>query len=141
MLKKTLVAGLLFLLYTPLSAFDLRSNMIQLGAELAEVQKSFIASDQKGAEDSIKRFAEHSQTLLGDKNNFARMLPVGKKHKASEAFMSAQIISHNVEIILNAIENKHNQSGIVRREEAQRAYTYIEHACFRCHNILRDEYK
>ncbi|EQB39561.1 hypothetical protein M947_06100 [Sulfurimonas hongkongensis] len=141
MLKKTLVGSLVFLLYTPLSAYDLRSNMLQLGAELAEVQKAFIASDQKGVEVSIKRFAEHSQALLGDRDNFSAMLPPDKKHKANEAVMSAQIINHNVEIILNAIENKHNQSGIVRREEAQRAYTYIEHACFRCHNIVRDEYK
>ena len=141
MLKKTLIGSLIFLLYTPLSAYDLRSNMLQLGAELAEVQKSFIASDQKGVEDSIKRFAQHSQDLLGDKDNFTAMLPANKKHKAREAVMSAQIISHNVQIILDAIENKRNQSGIVRREEAQRAYTYIEHACFRCHNIVRDEYK
>ncbi|MDD2448914.1 MAG: hypothetical protein PHS42_02275 [Sulfurimonas sp.] len=141
MLKKTLVGSLIFLLYSPLSAYDLRSNMLQLGAELAEVQRSFIASDQQGVEDSIKRFAEHSQALLGDKDIFAKMLPAGKKRKAHEAEMSAKIISHNVQIILDAIDNKHNQSGIVRREEAQRAYTYIEHACFRCHNLLRDEYK
>lgn len=140
MLKKTLIGSLVFLLYTPLSAYDLKSNMKKLGEELAEVQKSFIASDKEGVRESLLRFAEHSQALLGDKDNFAKMLPVGKKRKASEAEMSAQIINHNVQIILDSIDNKHNQSGIVRREEAQRAYTYIEHACFRCHNIVRDEY-
>ncbi len=140
MLKKTLLGSLVFLLYAPLSAYDLRSNMLQLGEELAEVQRSFIASDKQGVKESITRFAKHSQVLLGDKDNFAKMLPVGKKRKAHEAEMSAQIIKHNVQIILDAIDNKHNQSGIVRREEAQRAYTYIEHACFRCHNIVRDEY-
>jgi len=31
-----------------------------------------------------------------------------------------------------------HKSGITRREESQRAFTYIEHACFRCHNIVRD---
>jgi hypothetical protein len=141
MLKKTAaVSSLLILLFTPLNAYDLKSNMVQLGAELAEVQKSFIASDQKGVEVSIKRFSQHAQDLLGNKENFSAMLPKDKKHKANEAVMSAQIISHNVQIILDAIENKYNQSGIVRREESQRAYTYIEHACFRCHNIVRDKY-
>lgn len=140
MLKKTVVGSLIILLFTSLNAYDLKTNMLQLGVELAEVQKSFIASDQKGVEDSIKRFSEHAQDLLGNKENFSAMLPENKKHKANEAVMSAQIISHNVRIILDAIENKYNQSGIVRREESQRAYTYIEHACFRCHNIVRDKY-
>lgn len=140
MLKKTVVGSLIILLFTSLNAYDLKTNMLQLGVELAEVQKSFIASDQKGVEDSIKRFSEHAQDLLGNKENFSAMLPENKKYKANEAVMSAQIISHNVRIILDAIENKYNQSGIVRREESQRAYTYIEHACFRCHNIVRDKY-
>ncbi|MBE0514502.1 hypothetical protein [Sulfurimonas sp.] len=140
MLKKTVVGSLIILLFTSLNAYDLKTNMLQLGVELAEVQKSFIASDQKGVEDSIKRFSQHAHDLLGNKENFSAMLPENKKHKANEAVMSAQIISHNVQIILDAIENKYNQSGIVRREESQRAYTYIEHACFRCHNIVRDKY-
>ncbi|MDT8337754.1 MAG: hypothetical protein RQ763_01005 [Sulfurimonas sp.] len=140
MLKKTVVGSLIILLFTSLNAYDLKTNMLQLGVELAEVQKSFIASDQKGVEDSIKRFSQHAHDLLGNKENFSAMLPENKKHKANEAVMSAQIISHNVQIILDAIENKHNQSGLVRREESQRAYTYIEHACFRCHNIVRDKY-
>lgn len=140
MIKKIAAGSLLVLLFSPLSAYDLKSNMVQLGAELAEVQKSFMASDQKSVEDSIKRFSQHARDLLGNKENFSAMLPKNKQHKANEAVMSAQIISHNVQIILDAIENKHNQSGLIRREEAQRAYTYIEHACFRCHNIVRDEY-
>ncbi|OIP53193.1 MAG: hypothetical protein AUK54_09535 [Helicobacteraceae bacterium CG2_30_36_10] len=140
MLKKMVVMSLPILLFTQLSAYDLKSNMIQLGAELAQIQKSFIASDQEGVEDSIKNFSKHAQELLGNKDSFSAMLPKDKRYKASEAVMSAQIISHNVKIILDAIENKNNQSGIVRREESQRAYTYIEHACFRCHNIVRDEY-
>lgn len=138
---KTLAALTLTTLFgSSLMAYDLKSNMLLLNAELSEVQRAFISSDQKGVEDSIKRFATHAQDLLGSKEKFAAMLPEKKKNKAGEAVMSAQIISHNVQIILDAIENKHNQSGQVRREEAQRAYTYIEHACFRCHNLVRDEY-
>ena len=140
MSKKTVAIGLIALLFTSLSAYDLKSNMLLLNAELSEVQRAFISSDQEGVQKSIKRFAEHAQDLLGNKEKFSTMLPANKKHKANEAVMSAQIISHNVQIILDAIENKRNQSGIVRREEAQRAYTYIEHACFRCHNLVRDEY-
>lgn len=142
MLKKIIKTGLLTLILSSASlwAYDLKSNMLLLNAELSEVQRAFISSNQDGVQDSIKRFAQHAQELLGNKEKFAQMLPADKKHKANEAVMSAQIISYNVQIILDAIENKHNQSGQVRREEAQRAYTYIEHACFRCHNIVRDKY-
>ena len=140
MSKKTVIIGLIALAFTSLSAYDLKSNMLLLNAELSEVQRAFISSDQDGVQNSIKRFAKHAQELLGNKEKFAAMLPKGKKHKANEAVMSAQIISHNVRIILDAINNKYNQSGKVRREESQRAYTYIEHACFRCHNIVRDKY-
>jgi cytochrome c556 len=140
MTKSIIAVGLATLLSSSLSAYDLKSNMLLLNAELSEVQRAFIASDQSGVEQSVKRFAQHAQDLLGNKEKFSAMLPEKKKNKANEAVMSAQIISHNVQIILDAIENKYNQSGQVRREEAQRAYTYIEHACFRCHNIVRDEY-
>jgi len=140
MSKNIVVIGLVALLFSSLSAYNLKSNMLLLNAELSEVQRAFIASDQDGVEQSIKRFDKHAQELLGNKEKFSAMLPEKKKNKANEAVMSAQIISHNVQIILDAIDNKYNQSGQVRREEAQRAYTYIEHACFRCHNIVRDEY-
>jgi len=141
MMKKVLVTGMvtLALSITSLSAYDLKSNMLLLNAELREVQNGFISSDKEGVEDSIKRFAKHANELLGNKKKFEEMLPRNKKHKSNEAVMSAQIIAHNVKIILDAVSNKYNQSGKVRREESQRAYTYIEHACFRCHNIVRDE--
>lgn len=140
MSKKAVILSLISLLFTSLSAYDLKSNMLLLNAELGEVQRAFISSNQEGVQSSIKRFAEHAQELLGNKEKFSAMLPKDKKYKANEAVMSAQIISHNVQIILDAVDNKHNQSGQIRREEAQRAYTYIEHACFRCHNIVRDNY-
>ncbi|MEN4046429.1 hypothetical protein [Sulfurimonas sp. NWX367] len=124
---------------TSASAYNLKSNMILLNTELREVQQGFITSDKEGIKVSIERFAKHANDLLADKEKFEEMLPENKKHKANEAIMSAQIIAHNVQIILDAIANKYNQSGKLRREESQRAYTYIEHACFRCHNIVRDE--
>ncbi|MDX9813873.1 MAG: hypothetical protein WC144_01260 [Sulfurimonas sp.] len=123
-----------------LSAYDLKENMQMLNAELLEVQQGFIISDPDMVDRAIKKFSKHAQDLLGDKDKFAQMLPANKKHRANEAVMSAQIINHNVNIILEAIENKANQSGIARREESQRAFTYIEHACFRCHNLVRDRY-
>lgn len=140
MSKKAVILSLISLLFTSLSAYDLKSNMLLLNAELGEVQRAFISSNQEAVQSSIKRFAEHAQELLGNKEKFSAMLTKDKKHKANEAVMSAQIISHNVQIILDAVDNKHNQSGQIRREEAQRAYTYIEHACFRCHNLVRDNY-
>jgi len=138
--KKSILISFITLVLslTSLSAYDLKSNMLLLNANLSEVQRNFITSDMKGVEESIKRFSKHAQELLGNKEKFASMLPKEKKSKANEAVMAAQIIDHNVEIILNEIENKFNHSGKRRREEAQRAYTYIEHACFRCHNIVRD---
>jgi len=124
---------------TSVSAYDLKSNMLLLNTQLREVQQGFITSDKEAIKVSIERFAKHANDLLGDKEKFGEMLPKNKKYKANEAVMSAQIIAHNVQIILDAIANKYNQSGKIRREESQRAYTYIEHACFRCHNIVRDE--
>lgn len=140
MRKKIAVMGFAAMLFTSAHAYDLRTNMLELNSNLSDVQRAFIASDQNEVERSIKLFAKHAQDLLGNRENFAAMLPDNKKHKANEAVMSAQIIRHNVEIILDAIENKRNESGLARREEAQRAYTYIEHACFRCHNLVRDQY-
>ncbi|EDZ61753.1 hypothetical protein SMGD1_0781 [Sulfurimonas gotlandica GD1] len=140
-MKKVLLTGVmsLALSVSSLSAYDLKSNMLLLNAELREVQQSFISSDKKGVKDSIQRFAKHANDLLGNQKKFEQMLPKDKQNKSNEAVMSAQIIAHNVQIILDAVENKYNQSGKLRREESQRAYTYIEHACFRCHNIVRDE--
>ena len=112
--------------------------MLLLNAELNEVQQGFITSNKEGVSDAIKRFAKDAKELLGNKEKIAAMLPKGKKHKANEALNSARIIAHNVQIIEDAIANKYNQSERVQREEAQRAYTYIEHACFNCHNIVRD---
>ena len=140
MLKKLLLTTFVtFSLSSSLSAYDLKSNMLLLEAELSEVQRTFITSDMKGVNESIQRFAKLSVELLGNKEKFKSMLPDSKKNKANEAVMAAQIIKHNVDIILAEIANKHNHSDTRRREEAQRAYTYIEHACFRCHNLVRDK--
>ena len=141
-MKKVFINGLVVMTLSSSSlfAYDLKTNMQLLNADLSSVRNGFIASDMNGVKNSIERFAKHAQDLLGNKDQFKEMLPKDKKHKANEAVMSAQIISHNVQIILDAISNKYNQSGKVRREESQRAYTYIEHACFRCHNIVRDKY-
>ena len=127
--------------FSSLNAYDLKSNMLLLEAELSEVQRNFITSDMKGVQESVTRFSKHATELLGNKEKFATMLPKEQKSKANEAVMAAQIIQHNVEIIMNEINNKYNHSDKRRREEAQRAYTYIEHACFRCHNIVRDNTK
>ena len=141
-MKKLIIATLVILGLSgsSLLAYDLKSNMQLLDADLRAVQNGFIMSDMNGVKTSIDRFAKHAQELLGNKAKFKEMLSKDQQHKANEAVMSAQIISHNVQIILDAIDNKYNQSGKVRREESQRAYTYIEHACFRCHNIVRDKY-
>jgi len=139
-MKKTILTGLVILglFTTSVSAYDLKVNMQLLGAEMAVLQQGFMNSDMQGVKEAVEKLAKHSEELLGNQEKFKEMLPKSKKNKANEAVMSAQIIAHNVEIIQNAIENKLNQSGITRREESQRAYTYIEHACFRCHNLVRD---
>ena len=139
-MKKIVLTGLITLGFfsTSVSAYDLKVNMQLLGAEMAVLQQGFINSDMQGVKAAVEKLAKHSQELLGNQKKFKEMLPKNKKNKASEAVMSAQIIAHNVQIIEDAIANKLNQSGLIRREESQRAYTYIEHACFRCHNIVRD---
>lgn len=140
MIKKILLTGLVTLGLTATSAlaYDLKTNMQLLGAEMAVLQHGFMNSDMQGVKAAVEKLSQHSEELLGNKEKFKEMLPKNKKHKASEAVMSAEIIAHNVQIIQDAIENKLNKSGLTRREESQRAYTYIEHACFRCHNIVRD---
>ena len=69
------------------------------------------------------------------------MLPKGKKNQVQEAIYAAEVISKNAQIIMDEIDNKNKHSGLQRRETSQRAYTEIEHACFRCHNIVRDKVK
>ena len=141
MLKKLILSTLaVFALSSSLSAYDLKSNMLLLEAELAEIQRTFIRSDMEGIQTALLRFDKHAQELFGNKEQFKAMLPREKKSKVSEAVMAASIIKHNVDIIMGEIKNIHKHSGARRREEAQRAYTYIEHACFRCHNIVRDNY-
>jgi len=141
-MSRILIPALLSLIlsFTSLSAYDLKSNMLLLDAELREVQRNFMISNREGVEESVNRFAKHAKELFGSKEKFKAMLPKNKQSKANEAVMAAQIIEHNVQIILDAINNKHKQHGRIRREESQRAYSYIEHACFRCHNLVRDDY-
>ncbi len=136
MIKKLLLIGLLGM--TSLSAYDLKTNMLLLNAELSEVQQGFISSNMEGVNSAIRRFKKDADELLGNKEKIKAMLPANKQAKANEATVAAQIIATNTQIIIDAIENKYNHSGKKRREDAQRAYTYIEHACFRCHNIVRD---
>ena len=140
MMKKILLTTLVTLGLTTswVSAYDLKINMQLLGAEMAVLQNGFMYSDMEGVRVAVEKLSKHSEELLGNKEKFKEMLPKSKQNKASEAAMSAQIIAHNVQIIQDAIENKLNKSSITRREESQRAFTYIEHACFRCHNIVRD---
>ena len=140
MMKNILLTSLVTLVLSgvSLSAYDLKVNMQLLNADLNIVKEGFMTSDKEGVGVAIERLAKHTEELLGNQEKFAKMLPEKKKGKAKEAKMSAQIIAHNIQIIRDAIANKFNQSETIRREEAQRAYTYIEHACFRCHNIVRD---
>jgi hypothetical protein len=142
MIKKKLLIASIVLAFSTTSLFatesTLKDDMLKLNSELREIQQGFISSDKDGLKVSIEKFAKHVEEFLGDEKRIKAMLPEKKKHKANEAIMSAQIIKHNVKIILDAIENKYKRTGIIRREESQRAYTYIEHACFRCHNIVRD---
>jgi len=139
-MKKILLTSLVALMVsgTSLHAYDLKVNMQLLNADLNIVKEGFMTSDKEGVGVAIERLAKHTEELLGNQEKFAKMLPEKKKGKAREAKMSAQIIAHNIQIIRDAIANKFHQSETIRREEAQRAYTYIEHACFRCHNIVRD---
>ena len=136
MIKKLLLVGALSI--ASLSAYDLKTNMLLLNAELSEVQQGFISSNMEGIDSAIRRFKKDADELLGNKDKIKSMLPANKKAKANEATVAAQIIATNTQIIIDAIENKYNHSGKKRREDAQRAYTYTEHACFRCHNIVRD---
>jgi len=139
MIKKLLLVGALSI--ASLSAYDLKTNMLLLNAELSEVQQGFISSNMEGIDSAIRRFKKDADELLGNKDKIKSMLPANKKAKANVATVAAQIIATNTQIIIDAIENKYNHSGKKRREDAQRAYTYIEHACFRCHNIVRDNTK
>ncbi|MFA6759517.1 MAG: hypothetical protein WCR69_00535 [Sulfuricurvum sp.] len=141
MLKKIVMATLLTLSSTAMAQeFNLKENMLQLNAEMLDVRNGFMISDPDLVKVSILKFQRHVLDLLGDKKTFEQMLPKAQKHKAGEAIMSANIINYNVEIILDTISNKKNQSGLTRREVSQRAYSYIEQACFRCHNLVRDKY-
>jgi len=140
MIKKALLTGFISLLITAssLHAYDLKTNMLLLNAELSEVQQGFISSNQEAVASAIKRFAKDADELLGNREKFREMLPENKKGKANEAVIAAQIIATNTQIIIDAIDNTYKHSDKRRREDAQRAYTYIEHACFRCHNVVRD---
>ncbi len=140
MIKNTIITGLLTLGLgvSSASAYDLKTNMLLLNAEFSEVQQGFISSNKEGVSSAIRRFATDAQELLGNKAKFADMLPEGKKHKAAEAVKAAQIIAVNTQIIIDEVDNKYNHSEQSRRENAQRAFGYIQNACFRCHNVVRD---
>ena len=59
MKQNKLVAGVIATLLSAatLSAYDLRSNMLLLNAELSEVQQAFMTSNMEGLSNAIKRFA------------------------------------------------------------------------------------
>jgi hypothetical protein len=140
MTKQTIITVFLALglSFTSVNAYDLKTNMLLLNAEFSEVQQGFMSSNEEGVSDAIRRFAKDAQDLLGNKAKFADMLPEKKKHKAAEAVKAAQIIATNTQIIIDEIDNKYKHSEQSRRENAQRAFGYIQNACFRCHNAVRD---
>ena len=51
---------------TSASAYDLKTNMMLLNAELSEVQQGFISSNMAGVNSAIRRFKKDAQELLGD---------------------------------------------------------------------------
>ena len=138
---KILLAGLAFFIMTTAAQaeFDLKDNMLKLNAELWEVQQGFITNNKEGVKDAIKRFSKDAHDLLSNKSKIEKMLPEGKRHKANMAVNAARKIAKNIQIIEDAIENKRNEPMLKRQEDAQRAYTYIELACFHCHNLVRDQ--
>lgn len=141
MKRKALVIGLIALSMsaTTLTAYDLKSNMLKLNVELSEIQQGIMTSNEEALADAVARFVKDADDLLSNKDKIAEMLPAGKKHKANIAVNTAHIIDVNVQIIEDSLSNKHNLSKVRRKEDAQRAYTYIEHACFNCHNLVRDQ--
>lgn len=119
--------------------FDLKDNMLKLSTELSEVQQGFMTNNTDGVKDAVKRLSEDTHNLLSNKSKIEKMLPENKRHKAKVAVNAARKIARNVQIIEDAIANKRNEPLLMRQKEAQRAYTYIEMACFDCHNIVRDK--
>jgi len=132
------VMVMMLLTAVSLSAYDLRSNMLLLNTELSEVQQAIMTSNMEGLSNALKRFAHDAEALLGNKDEFAAMLPKAKEHKAKIAVDAAHVIAYNVQVIEDAISNKNQLSEKKRKEEAQRAYSFITRACFNCHNVVRD---
>lgn len=141
MRTKVITAGLMTLLMsaTALNAYDLKSNMLKLNTELSEIQQGIMTSNEAALADAVDRFVKDADELLSNKDKIAAMLPKGKKNKANIAVNTAHIIDVNIQIIKDSLTNKYNLPHVRRQEDAQRAYTYIEHACFNCHNLVRDQ--
>ena len=85
-MKKIILTSLVILgmTVTSVSAYDLKTNMQLLGAEMAVLQHGFMYSDMKGVRDAVEELSKHSNELLGNKEKFKEMLPKSKKHKANE---------------------------------------------------------
>ena len=77
-MKKILVSAIVTLAMSgsSLFAYDLKTNMQLLNADLGAVRNAFITSDMNGVKSSIQRFAKHSQELLGNKDKF-KDSPIG----------------------------------------------------------------
>jgi hypothetical protein len=146
MKKNFLFAGLLVLsLFVPsfsANEFDLRTNMLKLNSELNNLQRAFMTNNEEAVEVSLDRLADDAQDLLGSKEKMLGALPKDmkkRKHKVNVALKSAREIATNVKIIKQALLDNSKISPLKRQVKAQKAYTNIVHACFKCHNLVRDK--
>ncbi len=140
MKKIGLIAIAFFVMGTQnVSAYDLKKNMFWLNSEFKDVQQGFMTSDPKKVLRSIKTFSGSAKEMLADKDAIRHMFPKGKEKQVTEATNAAKVIEVSVQVIIDEIENKEKHSELVRRENSQSAYIAIESACFRCHNIVRDQ--
>ena len=126
--------------------FDLRSNMLKLNAELAEVTRGFMKSDEKAVSSSLELLAADVDDLLSDegmsyKKKVYNMFPEdmkNKKHKVGIAMKSGREMKVGIDKIRKMIDDEES-SELTRKRAAQEAYQKIVGACFECHNLVRDK--
>ena len=151
MKKRILISAMLIVTAatTSLSAseYDLRANMLKLNAELSELQRGIMNSDELLTKTALKGFSTDVGDLLSDegmtfKKKIYNMFPKdmkNKKHKVSVAMKASRTMENNIKKIESALSDTNSDSMLSRKRAAQDAYQNIVGACFECHNLARDK--
>ena len=109
---------------------ELQLSMYKMEQGMNQIQIGFIHHNKNSIKNGIRLVDDGMKLYTGDKGDYTKYLPEGKKHLANVAKNSAK----NVIAALNVVDVNIDNGNIKR---AAQAYGNAMNACAKCHSIVR----